>query len=122
MPADWLVPDWPAPANVQAVFTTRVGGVSAPPWDHLNLGDHVGDAPPHVQKNRQLLQQATGAQAVFLQQVHGCDVIHLDRQTPDGSRADACVTREPQLACTVMVADCLPVLLTTRDGAVVAGA
>jgi YfiH family protein len=119
---DWLIPDWPAPAGVRAVFTTRAGGVSAPPFDSMNLGDHVGDRPGHVAENRALLQRATGARTVFLNQVHGCEVLVLDAATPDGQRADACVTVQRQVACTVMVADCLPVLLTTADGAVVAAA
>lgn len=119
---DWLIPDWPAPAGVRAVFTTRAGGVSVPPFDTMNLGDHVGDLPGHVAENRALLQQATGVRTVFLNQVHGCEVLALDAATPDGQRADACVTVQRQVACTVMVADCLPVLLTTADGAVVAAA
>ena len=120
MHADWLIPDWPAPKGVRAVFTTRSGGVSAAPYNSMNLGDHVGDLPAQVQANRTLLRQAMGAHAVFLKQVHGIEVVTLDGDTPDGQQADACVTVQPQLACTVMVADCLPVLLTTEDGAVVA--
>ncbi|RYX90585.1 MAG: peptidoglycan editing factor PgeF [Comamonadaceae bacterium] len=117
-----MVPDWPVPANVRAVFTARAGGVSVPPWDSFNLGDHVGDTPADVLENRQRLQQMIGAKAVFLQQVHGVDVLQLASGTPDGSRADACVTTEYGLACTIMVADCLPVLLATRDGNAVAAA
>ena len=120
--SDWLIPDWPAPAGVRALFTTRAGGVSLPPYDSLNLGDHVGDAPVSVVKNRTLLQQATGTRAVFLKQVHGREVITLTGDMPDGQVADACVTAQPKLACTVMVADCLPVLLATQDGGVVAAA
>ena len=120
--ADWLIPDWPAPAGVRAVFTSRAGGVSAPPFDSMNLGDHVGDLPGQVAENRALLQRATGARTVFLNQVHGCQVLALDAATPDGQQADACITLQRQVACTVMVADCLPVLLTTADGAVVAAA
>ena len=54
-PVDWLVPDWPAPGNVRALFTTRAGGVSSAPYDSMNLGDHVGDQPAQVQANRALL-------------------------------------------------------------------
>lgn len=120
--ADWLIPDWPAPAGVRAVFTSRAGGVSAPPFDSMNLGDHVGDLPGRVAENRALLQRATGARTVFLNQVHGARVLQLDADTPDGQLADACITVQRQVACTVMVADCLPVLLSTLDGAVVAAA
>ncbi|MBH1957611.1 MAG: peptidoglycan editing factor PgeF [Burkholderiales bacterium] len=120
---DWLVPDWPTPAGVRAVFTTRAGGVSAVPFDRMNLGDHVGDLPASVAANRALLQSATGtARAVFLHQVHGARVQMLEPLSPDGQPADACVTAHRKLACTIMVADCLPVLLTTQDGRVVAAA
>ena len=119
---DWLVPDWPAPAGVRAVFTTRTGGVSRPPFDSMNLGSHVGDQPEAVAANRARLQQAIGAKTVFLNQVHGCEAQVLQLDTPDGLAADACLTTQRQLACTIMVADCLPVLLTTRDGRVVAAA
>ena len=122
LPPDWLVPDWPAPARVRSVFTTRAGGISAPPFDSMNLGTHVGDQPAAVAANRARLQRAIGAQAVFLDQVHGHQVQVLHTDTLDGLPADACLTTQRQLACTVMVADCLPVLLTTRDGRVVAAA
>ena len=120
--SDWLVPDWPAPAHVKAVFTTRSGGVSSAPFESLNLGDHVGDALADVQANRVRLAQACGAHAVFLKQVHGTKVLTLIAGAPDGQSADACVTTQRQLACSIMVADCLPVLLTTVDGTAVAAA
>lgn len=120
--ADWLVPDWPAPAHVRAVCTTRAGGVSAAPFDALNLGDHVGDAPTAVSANRASLRQAIGADAVFLNQVHGHAVAVLEAAPAEQAVADACVSTEPGLACTIMVADCLPVLFTNRQGTVVAAA
>jgi len=123
---DWLVPDWPAPAGVRACFTGRgrsaADGASAPPWAHFNLGDHVGDAPVAVAANRARLGAAIGARPVFLNQVHGTAVLTLAPDSADGATADAAVTRAPGLACTVMVADCLPVLLTDRQGALVAAA
>lgn len=122
MHADWLIPDWPAPKGVRALFTSRAGGVSAPPYDSMNLGDHVGDLPGHVAENRALLLRAAGVRAVFLRQVHGSKVLVLDRDTPDNQSADACVTVQRKLACTIMVADCLPVLLATGRGEVVAAA
>ncbi len=125
--SDWLQPDWPAPAGVHALCTTRSGGVSVPPWDSLNLGDHVGDAALSVYENRARLQAALrsrtpGAHAVFLRQVHGSDVLALDANSVQGLAADACVSHAAGVACTIMVADCLPVLLTDRRGAVVAAA
>ncbi|MBK5205929.1 MAG: peptidoglycan editing factor PgeF [Polaromonas sp.] len=122
MHPDWLIPDWPAPKSVRAVFTTRAGGVSDLPYDSMNLGDHVGDLSGHIAENRALLQRATGARAVFLKQVHGSDVLAFGTDTPDGRPADACVTIQRRTACTIMVADCLPVLLTTERGNVVAAA
>jgi polyphenol oxidase len=119
-PATWLTPDWPAPTGVRAVFTSREGGVSKPPYGSMNLGDHVGDQPNHVQINRNQLQRLIGAHCVFLQQVHGTHVLPLTAQTPDGIQADACVSEERDLACTIMVADCLPVLLTSKAGTQVA--
>ena len=121
---DWLIPQWPAPGNVRAVFTTRAGGCSPAPWNSLNLGEHVGDAPAHVAANRQTLALAIGCQAVFLQQVHGQQVAVLDAASAGLSSqlADAAVTRQRALGCTVMVADCLPVLLAHQDEPVVAAA
>ena len=119
----WITPDWPAPQGVRALCTTRAGGVSLPPYDSLNLGTHVGDDPAAVQANRQRLQDALqGARPVFLNQVHGDGVALLDAASSDGLQADACVTAAPGVACTIMVADCLPVLLAHRSGAVVAAA
>jgi len=117
-----LRPDWPAPAHVHALCTTRDGGVSAAPYDSLNLGLHVQDEVQAVMHNRTLLQQACGVRPVFLSQVHGVDVLRVDAQTPDGSTADACWTDGPDAACTIMVADCLPVLLTDQQGRSVAAA
>ena len=119
---DWLVPQWPAPANVHAVCSTRAGGCSAAPYDALNLGDHVGDVPSDVAANRVVFQQAIGAQPVFLSQVHGTHVERLSANTAHGAQADACITDQAYLACTIMVADCLPVLLTNEQGSLIAAA
>src|SRR5213593_258203 len=102
MDARWLIPDWAAPRGVRAAFTTRSGGVSAAPYDSMNLGDQVGDLPEMVAANRALLQQATAPRAVFLKQVHGSEVLALQADSPDGQQADACVTVQRQLACTIM--------------------
>jgi YfiH family protein len=119
-----IIPDWPAPAGVRALFTTRVGGVSQPPFDSFNLGDHVGDDAASVMSNRARLRAITSpAKPVFLQQVHGTQVVHLDAATPDGTEADACVVRAGAgLAATIMVADCLPILFACRAGTAVAAA
>jgi YfiH family protein len=113
-------PDWPDLPGVRACMTTRAGGVSLPPFEALNLGDHVGDRPGDVAFNRGRLSARLGARPVFLKQVHGVDGVVLSPQTPDGVAADACATREVGVACTVMVADCLPVLWVHGSGAWVA--
>ena len=114
IPADWIQPQWPAPLGVQALFTTRAGGVSQPPFDSCNLGDHVQDDPAAVALARDRLAQAGGMHPVFLQQVHGCEALRLDAASADGQVADACFSTVPGVACTVMVADCLPVLFSHR--------
>ncbi len=119
---DWLVPDWPAPEGVRAVCTTRSGGVSQGALGGLNLGGHVGDAPVNVAANRAQFGAAIGVRPVFLQQVHGTEILPIDAATPDGAVADACTTVGVGVACTIMVADCLPVLFTDSDGRRVAAA
>lgn len=118
----WLTPDWPAPSSVRAVCTTRNGGISLHPYDSLNLGDHVGDDPAAVRRNREHFQQCLAARPVFLSQVHGVEVLALTGTQPDGMKADACFTRQASLACTILVADCLPILITDRSGSFVAAA
>jgi polyphenol oxidase len=110
------------PPGVGAVYTDRKGGASLPPWGSFNLGDHVGDAPDAVAANRQRLRLALPARPVFLNQVHGWDVACLGPDTPDGTVADACWSDQPGVACTVMVADCLPLLSAAADGRSVAAA
>lgn len=117
------IQDWQLPSGIQAICSTRLGGVSLPPYDSLNLGDHVQDDPQHVSQNRNLLKhQLQGARPVFLKQVHGTDVLNLEPFTSDGVTADACLTQVTNLACTIMVADCMPILLTDSKGTTVAAA
>lgn len=117
---DWLRPQWPAPANVRAVCTTRAGGESLAPFDSFNLGERVGDDPQRVSAHRLQLGASLGARPVFLHQVHGFDVIAARADTPNGLQADGAHTRYSGLACTAQVADCLPVLLCDRAGEQVA--
>jgi hypothetical protein len=118
----WLIPQWPAPARVHAIFTTRAGGQSVAPYDALNLGTQVGDSAAYVEANRRVLQRATGVRPVFLSQVHGAQTVLLSEATPDASAGDGWVTDQPGLACSILVADCLPVLLTNLQGSAVAAA
>ncbi len=117
-----LQPDWPVAAGVRACCSLRQGGVSAPPYESLNLGDHVGDAPERVAENRRRFARTVGARPVFLRQVHGTEVVILHDETPDGVQADGCVTTARGVACTIMVADCLPVLFADTQGQAVAAA
>ena len=109
---DWLTARWQHP-GVASLTSTRAGGCSAAPWDSMNLGVAVGDDPAHVARNRALFQQALGAPSVFMKQVHGTRVLRLTREHLSSpiEEADACITTETGLACTVQVADCMPVLL-----------
>lgn len=117
---DWLTPQWPAPARVKTCVTTRTGGVSLAPYDSCNLGEHVGDQLPAVQKNRQRLVSLLGCKPAWLQQVHGVAVVEADPLRVH--EADASWSNKPGVACTVMTADCLPVLFCDRAGTRVAAA
>jgi YfiH family protein len=114
-------PDWPAPPMVRAVVTTRAGGVSLPPYDSLNLGDHVGDDPAAVRTNRQRLSEALSLPAAprWLRQVHGTCSVEASACS-DQCEADAAHTRTPGIVCAVLTADCLPLLLCDREGRQVA--
>ncbi|HQR03212.1 MAG: peptidoglycan editing factor PgeF [Proteobacteria bacterium] len=119
-----ILPDWPAPARVAAVATTRRGGCSRPPFADLNLGDHVGDDPAAVAANRRHLHQLLPelpAEPLWLRQVHGNHCVHAEAITAD-TQADACVTRHPAQVCAILSADCLPILLCDETGTVVAAA
>jgi polyphenol oxidase len=121
----WLVPDWDAP-DVGAVMTTRQGGVSAGPFESLNLRDGLGDDARAVADNQASLVRAIGVQPVYLNQVHGARVVRLGRaDVLSGSptrEADASITTEAGIACAVQVADCLPVLFTAPRGRAVGAA
>ena len=109
--------------RVGAASTTRDGGVSAAPYDTLNLGDHVGDDPDAVAENRRRLAAmlALPSAPLWLNQVHGTRVVEADDWRP-GVEADALVARAPGQVAAVLTADCLPVLFAADDGSVVAAA
>jgi polyphenol oxidase len=113
------------PAEVDGVMSTRAGGASDGVWAGLNLGSAVGDDAQAVAENRRRFAQALGARPVFLEQVHGTRVVRLEGAADDAaapSRADASLTTVPGVACTVLVADCLPVLFAAPAGRGVAAA
>lgn len=120
MHPDWIIPDWPAPANVHAVMTTRAGGVSHAPFNSFNPATHVDDDPAAVAENRRLLRQWLPAEPLWLNQVHGCAVACEAGPTlPD---ADASVAFQANEVRAVLTADCLPVLFCDDSGSVVAAA
>ena len=116
-----IYPDWPAPANVKSLQTTRHGGLSLPPYDTLNLGLHVGDVPHVVARNRQKLEPLMPSEPVWLEQVHGTIVANADAAACR-VQADACIAKQRGSVCVVMTADCLPVLLCDEAGTVVGAA
>lgn len=122
-PDGWIQPEWPLPAKVGSLITTRHGGVSPAPYDSLNLGNHVGDDAANVGRNRAILCEQLPAEPAWLNQVHGVTVVDaasvVAGEVPD---ADASFTRTPGAVCVVMTADCLPVLLADRAGTVVGAA
>ena len=115
MSGDWIIPDWPAPARVKALITTRGGGVSRAPFDSLNLGDHVGDVPEDVAANRALLRKYLPAKPVWMRQVHGATVVVADTAAPN-VEADAAHTEKPATVCAILTADCMPILICDRTG------
>jgi len=117
----WQVPDWPAPANVHAVVTNRLGGVSLPPYNSMNLATHVGDDAESVLENRRRLRACLQLphEPLWLSQVHGTHIVDVAEAEPD-TEADGSVSTRPGLTCVVMTADCLPVLLCDAAGSRVA--
>lgn len=120
---EFIRPEWPAPANIHAAVTTRIGGVSLPPYDSLNLGDHVGDDPTAVAENRRRVSEGLhlSTEPRWLSQVHGTEAVDA-AACATGCEADASHTDQPGVVCTVMTADCLPVLFCDSTGTHVAAA
>lgn len=116
----FIQPDWPA-VSVKAFTTTRQGGVSQPPYDSLNLGDHVGDTALSVEKNRDILnrQAQLPESPRWLKQTHSTTVINSDDWL-SGAEADAIISTTEKHVCSILTADCLPILLCNRQGNAVA--
>lgn len=113
-----------APRRVRRVFTTRAGGVSAPPYDTFNLADHVGDDPAAVAANRVRLAESVGLspdRLVWMEQVHSRNVTVVDGPVEGPVEVtDALVTNQPGLALVVLTADCVPVLLSDDEAGIIA--
>ena len=114
----WLAADWPAPTHIQAGTTVRTGGFSSAPYDTLNLARHVGDEEIAVEKNRKLISKQLSLQntPLWLTQTHSNRVFEWHKHTVAAPRADGIVTDKPQQVCTVMTADCVPLLFCNRQG------
>lgn len=116
-----ITPEWPIPAGVQAFISTRAGGFSLAPYTSNNFGLHVGDDPVAVERNRQQLGAQLGLTKTpqWLEQIHGIKVVNAKA---DGvvRTADGSYSNQPGQACLVMTADCLPILLCTKQGTQVA--
>ncbi|MDR4517136.1 MAG: peptidoglycan editing factor PgeF [Nitrosomonas sp.] len=122
---DCIIPDWPAPEHVKALFTTRRGGVSSNcargNFATLNLGAHVNDLPVDVEKNRARLQKYLPGAPKWLDQVHGTRYVWMEHaaEPPAKEKGDAALSRQRNTVCAIMVADCLPVFLCDTAGSVV---
>lgn len=120
---DNIIPNWNIPKHIHAFTTVRTGGVSKPPFDSFNLGDHVNDSPEDVAQNRALLVEKfhLPQSPLFLTQTHSTRVLELPYSGKD-IEADAVYTNQPNQVCLVMTADCLPVLFVSKDGKEIAAA
>lgn len=126
-----ILPQWgQSLPKVGTLASTRACGNSVAPYGDgagalgLNLGLHVGDDADHVRANRAQIARHLPAQPVWLNQVHGCDVIDAGAWTAADAlpQADASFTTQAGVVCAILTADCLPVLLTDTAGRVVAAA
>lgn len=117
----WLWADWPVPRHVRAGTSIRNGGISLPPYNELNLGLHVGDDEKDVFRNREILSQylTLPSNPVWLDQIHSPKIISLDDPLIDNT-ADGSFTTEQNKICTIMTADCVPILFCNATGTKVA--
>ncbi len=117
---NWLAANWDAPSLIRAGTTTRQGGFSRSPFDSFNLAYHVDDDPAAVQKNRRRLRQqlTLPADPLWLEQSHSNRVIQAGATRIN--TADAAWTGTPGMVCTILTADCVPLLLCDRSGSRIA--
>ena len=114
---NWLQADWPAPDFIKAGTTMRQGGVSKAPYDSFNIATHVGDKNDLVEQNRSMLKLPGIPQ--WLEQVHSTKAVLLPNKDII-LKADAAYTAKKNIVCSVMTADCLPLLITDAKGSCVA--
>ena len=113
----WLVPNWPAPANIHTATTLRTGGVSNKPYSSLNPATHVNDLTENVLQNRKVISDMLGlpSEPVWLDQVHSNHIVKAEKGAIP-QQADASYSTESSVVCAVMTADCLPLLICSNDG------
>jgi len=118
---DWIIPQWPAPGNICAVTTTRVGGHSNFEYATMNLGDRTEDNIVSIAKNRNELYKLLDlpCEPTWLYQTHSTKVLRLYEDTNFNHNADASYTTIENKICVVLTADCLPLLICSKDGSVV---
>ena len=123
MAENFLIPDWPAPAQIMSAITLRSGGSSRPPFDSNNLALHVEDNASDVQKNRDSLVDslALPAQPLWLNQCHGTDLVYVP-QASQAASADGSYSDKTNTVCAILTADCLPVLFCNQSGSQIAAA
>lgn len=124
---NFVCPDWSVPTNIKAISTVRQGGFSSGVFSGLNLGFHVGDNEKLVKKNHQRLESELGLShsPVWLNQVHSTELVIADKHLSNDPfsvkpTADGSITNKQYIACAIMTADCLPLLLTNKQGSQVA--
>ena len=111
---NFIGPDWPAPPRIRALSTTRRGGLSEGAFAGLNLGLQAGDLADAVQCNRALLRRHLPGEPGWVRQIHGARAVELPQN--QGADADAVWTRQAEVVCAILTADCLPVLFCDRAG------
>lgn len=116
----YITPDWPAPSNISAYTTLRFDGHSQPPFDSFNLSTR--EDPSDALANRQQLKEELKLKnnPVWISQVHGTHAIQADACSDIHPEADVSYTRKPNISCTVLTADCLPLLVCNKAGTEVA--
>jgi len=115
-----FIPDWPAPRNVKAIITQRLGGTSPPPYNSFNLSYSVGDSERHVTNNRLLLEKIIKKSPRWLKQIHGTNVVLAETINDSQVEADGSFTRKNNVVCALTVADCVPILICDNSGTTVA--
>ncbi|MFK5984868.1 MAG: peptidoglycan editing factor PgeF [Pseudomonadota bacterium] len=120
-----IIPRWPIPDSVKSIVTTRKNGFSQPPYDSFNLASHVNDNLAHVQQNRDKLNQLLATPAKWLNQIHSLNIIEFDEFNHISNKnkiidADGVYSLKRNQVCSILTADCLPILFCSKDGSAIA--